>query len=498
MSVESEPNQDYPRAPYDDIRSYIEALRATGNLIDIDSLNQDGYESTALAYRLTERYGISKAPAFLIREIVQDGRTYGPLLGNAYGPWAAEAIGFGVEDITDDHTAMYRAAQGRVSQSLGRMGFERIAPVEVAPGAAPVKSVVHTSPEDVDLFNYGFIKSNPADNGRYITTPAVILHDEKLGYNVGTYRCQIKSGQRIGANIGVGQDGWNILMAHKARGATSVPCAIAIGTDPILWGASCSKLGGPGSDEYSVAGGLRGRAIEVVKAETSDLLVPAHAELIVEGEIPLYEMEPEGPFAELYGHLGPGYDENFFMNVRAITHRVNPIIVNAYTGIERGFLNAPAEVAMRARYSMSIPGLVGIHLPIQSMGVHVMSVKKTQPGQGLAAGLSYSSSFTMAKVVIVVDDDVDIYSYDAVMRALSARWQPSASVMLPQTQGGKADPSITTPGLSSKMVIDATRQWPIEGGPVDFAPVSRQLLLAEEPDIFARIDSMWPSLFNDR
>ena len=121
----------------------------------------------------------------------------GPVVGNAYGPYAAEALGAGLSPVTDDHHGMYRAAIAHFARLAGFAGYPRVAPNEIEAADAPVKEVVVTG-DDVDLFALPFVQSNPSDAGRYVTTGAVVTHDEKLGTNLGTYRCQIKSRNRLG------------------------------------------------------------------------------------------------------------------------------------------------------------------------------------------------------------------------------------------------------------------------------------------------------------
>ncbi len=482
--------------PYDSVRDYFAALEATGNLVRIPEMDSDEFETTAFCYRIIEKFGYWQAPAFLVERVKINGEwVQGPLVGNAYGPWAAEALGFGVEDVTSNHEQMYRKALDKVSTRLAFGGFNRIAPKEISPADAPVKEVI-LSGDDIDITKFAFIQSNPADAGRYITTGSVILHDDELGRNVGTYRCQIKGPRQLGVNPEPGQDGWRILMAKKARGEKVAHCSIVVGADPILFATSSSKIGGPFQDELSLAGGLRDKPVEVVKSETSDLIVPAHAEMVIEGEIPLDDSLPEGPFAELYGYLGKAKTENFYMNITRITHRHNPIIINAYTGVTRGFLTAPMEASFKARFKMMIPGLQNMHIPTQAMGIYVISIDKTQPGQGMSAGHAFSASFGLAKVTIVVDKDVNIYRFDDVLAAIGSRWQPyPAATIIRQTQGMQLDPSAPRKMLTSKIVIDATRQMPIEGGPEEVAPVSKVLLMEGASHAFDLVDSKWDSYF---
>ena len=485
--------------PYDSIRDYLRAMEATGNLVRVAEMDQDAFETTAFVYRSIERLGYWKAPALLVERVKVDGQWIdGPLLANAYGPWAAEALCLGVplEEITDNHEVMYRKTLDVVEKKMGFGGLPKIDPEEVDRSAAPVKEVVLTG-DQIDLTTFAFIQTNPADAGRYMTTGSVIMEDEQLGRNVGTYRCQIKGPRQIGVNPEPTQDGWRMLMAAKQRGDKVFKCSIVMGADPLLFTASSTKLGGPmGGDEYQLAGGLRGRAVQVVRSEVSDILVPANAEMVIEGEIPLDDMLPEGPFAELYGYLGKAKEQNFYMNVTAVTHRVRPIIVNAYTGIARAYCTAPVEAGFRAQYRRAVPGFLNMHLLLQALGVYIVQINKTGPGQGISAGLAASAASGLAKVVIVVDKDVNIYRLDDVMAALGSRWQPvPGTVLVPQSAGVPLDPSAPKRGLTSRVIIDATRQLAAEGGPPELAPVSRELLESMAPQAFENIDAKWAQFF---
>jgi 4-hydroxy-3-polyprenylbenzoate decarboxylase len=485
--------------PYDSLREYIRAMEATGNLVHVAEMNQDEYETTAFVYRSIERLGYWKAPALLVDRVKIDGEwVEGPLLANAFGPWASEAMCLGVpmEEINDNHEQMYRKTLDLVEKKMGVAGLDKVEPEVVNASAAPVKEIILTG-DDIDLTKFAFIQTNPADAGRYMTTGSVIMLDPQLGTNVGTYRCQIKGPRQIGVNPEPTQDGWRMIMAAKQRGEKTMKCSIVMGADPLVFTASSTKLGGPmGGDELALAGGLRGKPVQVVKSEHSDIMVPAHAEMVIEGEIPLDELLPEGPFAELYGYLGRAKEENFFMNVTAITHRPKPIIVNAYTGIARAYCTAPVEAGFRAQFRRSVPGFLNMHMLLQALGVYIVQINKTSPGQGISAGLAASSSSGLAKVVIVVDKDVNIYRLDDVMASLGSRWQPvPGTVLIPQSQGAPLDPSAPKRGLTSRVIIDATRQFESEGGPATMAPVSRELLEELAPNAFPNIDAKWETFF---
>ena len=154
------------------------------------------------------------------------------------------------------------------------------------------------------------------------------------------------------------------------------------------------------------------------------------------------------------------------LNIPPLWDRAKPIIVNAYTGVARAYCTAPVEASYRARMKMSVPGLLNMHILLQALGVYIIQIDKTKPGQGIAAGLAASASSALAKVTIVVDKDVNIYRLDEIMAAFGSRWQPvPGTVLIPQTEGVPLDPSATVRGMNSNIVIDATRQLPAEGGP---------------------------------
>jgi len=122
----------------------------------------------------------------------------------------------------------------------------------------------------------------------------------------------------------------------------------------------------------------------------------------------------------------------------------------------------------------------------------VISIDKRFPGAGMAAGQYVAANAGLNKVVIVVDKDINILEPSEILHALGARWQPSASTLIPQTQMMMPDPSRPKWGLSSKMIIDATRQLESEGGPESWAPLNRELLKKGAPDVFDLVDNKWP------
>jgi 4-hydroxy-3-polyprenylbenzoate decarboxylase len=424
-----------------------------------------------------------------------DGRwVEGPLLNLLQANLHSDAIVFGQPVVPGESAAGYRAAKALLRRMLeeNKGRYPAIAPVTVSPEQAPCKEVVLRG-DEIDLTRYAFIQTNPGDAGRYINATSVFTSDPELGNNFGTYRCQLRGPRLIGLNPEENQAGWKALMAAKARGEKVARVAIALGQDPIVWLISCSRVvprfGDKPIDELAAAGGLRGKPLEVVRCETSDLLVPAHCEMIIEGEVPLDERLPEGPFGEMFGYMGAGKAENFFVNVTCVTHRQQPWIVNMYTGLQRGMVTAPSDAMADYLLRQSVPAVVESYLHQDTMGVYFVSVDKTAPGQGMQAAMTIAKFVPIAKVVIAVDKDIDILDKTQVLFALGSRWQSVQDIATLQNQRGLiTDPSPLEARMTDKLIIDATRQLPGEDGRAVFPATNRALLEQAMPEVFASVD----------
>jgi len=484
--------------PYDSFRDWIKVLDDYGLLMRLPRLDQDAYEATALAYRLMDMFGWYGAPAVIADEVKIEGKwVKGPLVINHQGHWNTEALLFGLEPIEipghGSHT--YRQVLEHFNSMVDANGgrVPEIPTVEISRDRAPVKEIVLRG-DEVDLTKYAFITSNPGDSGRYVNTGSVFTSDPELGMNFGTYRCQLRGPREIGVNPEPNQRAWKMFNAQKARGEKIARVSIVLGQDPMMWMVSGSALTkGLKDDELAITGGLRGKAVEVVKSETNDHMIPAHAEMVIEGEVPLQEpMKPEGPFGEMYGYLGLKKQENFWMRVTCVTHRKNPWILNQFTGVTRGFCTAPMEAFAIYRLKKMLPGLVSLHSPVECTGWTIVSIDKTKAGQGLEIGRRIAQIIGIAKIVVVVDKDIDILDRTEFMHIVGSRWQPYPAAEIIQEGNGMAlDPSSPNRPKSSKIVIDATKQWPEEGGPKVYPELNRDLLEKLAPGAFPLVDGQW-------
>ena len=500
------PSGDVPTAPFDSIRDYMAALEASGLVMRIPEIDQDQYEATGLVFNMSDMYGMYGAPAYVFERVKVDGKWIeGPILGNVQGHWTTDNIALGVpwEPLKhyDNYIAAKDAMKALLATNKGR--FPEIPPVILERDQAPCKEVVLEG-DDIDLTKFGFVKTNPNDDGRYVNTASVFTTDPDMGLNYGTYRCALRGPRKLGFNPEPNQTGYKMMMRAKERGEKTAPITLVIGQDPIVWMVSGTKVAlrfGPQPvDELAIAGGIRGKALDVVKCDTNDMLIPAHCEMVIEGEVPLDDasMEPEGPFGEMFGYMGARKESNFVINVTRVTHRTNPWMMNAFTGMQRCMITSPQDALYEVFLKRRIPNLVQFQTPQYAMGSVFLSIDKKEPGEGIKAGKAIAKSNPIAKVIYVVDSDVNILDPIEVMAAVGARWQPDpASEVIPKAMGLFTDPSQVVYSQTSKIVIDATRQFPEEGGKEDFPMSNRAHLTAGAPDVWDIVDEKYGTLIKD-
>ena len=480
--------------PYDSLRDYMEAIETHGNVIRIDAIDQDAYELTGFMYKLIDKHGWLGAPTVIVESVKISGEwVQGPIVINQYGMAAHEAMAIGVplDDIeAGQHVQNYKKALKKM------MNLGELSPIEtiiIDQATAPSKEVI-LKENEINILDFAFIQTNPGDNGRFINTGNLVTIDPEAGRNVGTYRMQIKGPRKIGISPEKGQDGWKFLMNMKEKGEDVAQAAVVLGTDPIVFAMSSSKTARSGQDELEIAGGFIGKPVKVVKCENSDILVPANVEMIIEGEIPLNDLEKEGPFGEMYGYMGLPHEEQFYMNIKTITHRVNPMIVNQFTGVTRGYITTPGEAASLRGFSKFMPELRGFHIPIDHVGFLFLSIEKTKPHQAIELAEKFNF-LPLGKIVIVVDEDVDIHNTKEVFRTVGARWQPyPGAKIIEDGLGFFLDPSAKTRGKSSRILIDATRQLPEENGPSPYPKLNREHLVEHAPEIFDLVEEKWGHL----
>ncbi|MBW1682821.1 MAG: phenylphosphate carboxylase subunit beta [Deltaproteobacteria bacterium] len=339
--------------------------------------------------------------------------------------------------------------------------------------------------DEVDLFKFPVPKFYPLDGGRYFgTAHFVVTKDPETSWvNLGTYRLQLLDRNHLGTQFIKGKHADIMLKKYQAMGKKMPVCAV-VGCDPLLFLMGAARLSAFDS-EYDFAGSIRGEPIEVVKAETNDLPVPAAAEIVVEGEVDPEAFMEEGPFGEYTGYYsGVGTDPRNFIDVKCVTHRNDPI----FWGTTVGRAVTDTHMTMALTYgatlwqqlvAMKIPGIKAVYCPPEGSGrfLAIISMKQMYPGhadQVLTAAVSTEMGAYGLKTVIVVDDDIDPWDIPRVMYALSFRFQPNRSQVIKRGRSTPLDPSlpINAREITGRLLLDATipYEWKEKPIPIELDP----------------------------
>ncbi len=310
------------------------------------------------------------------------------------------------------------------------------------------------------------------DAAPFLTATSVITRDPETGVqNVGTYRAQLKSSDRLGLMMftGMRQGGLEHWRKYQLRGE-KMPVAIVVGCPPVVAFMGPQKL--PlGVDEFGVAGGLAGGPINVVRGRTVDLLVPAEAELVVEGLVDTEFLEPEGPFGESHGYIALE-EYNFRIEVTAITHRADAVLTSMISQVTPSESSVVKRLAYEPLYlaylrdQLSIKGIVRVamHEPLTNLRrVVVLQVARGTPRTEIWRALNGTLALQSAvgKFVIAVDEDIDPASPDSVWWAMSYRSNPVEDVhIVPYRERGHG-PRGKGHAFDSAMLVDATMKHPM-------------------------------------
>ena len=315
------------------------------------------------------------------------------------------------------------------------------------------------------------------DNAPYLTSANWITKDIETGiYNIGNYRSQIKSADRTGG-LFTSQHMGQHWRRCKAQGKRLEAC-IAIGVVPSIAYSATAKI--PYDfDEYRLAGGLAGAPVEVVQAKTVDLLVPATAEIIIEGTIPTGVVEPEGPFGEYPGYMGHR-TMSPFLEVSCITHRRDAIytaLMSQFPPSESSKIKHTGTEKIIYKFLRHDSGNaavldVALHDEVSGSGqaycvIKMRNATKADAWRALNASAGFTGSY--AKVCIAVDEDVDIHDPAMINWAICYSMRPDEDVAIVKGKSPGLDPSTyppgreteeKRPGSTSALLINAVRPWP--------------------------------------
>ncbi len=463
----AEANRTEPSAagrPIQDIREWLDRAEGINELIQIDKPVDRDEEMSAITYLVAKQH---PSPAILFDNPkgYEDSPIGARMLWNILGP-SSKRIALTIEEPPETPTLeLIRRLKDKMK--------DRIPPREVPANEAPVYENTLEG-ADIDLEQLPIPRHWPLDGGRYAgTADAVFTRDPDSGYlNVGTYRMMLQGKQQVGLYLSPGKDARLHITRYWEKGE-SVPVAAAWGIDPLFMLVG-SQTFPKNVSEYEFAGGIKGEAVPVVRAQTSDLLLPANAELVVEGVIHPNSVKTEGPFGEFPGYYGRPEAGCPLVDITRVHYRSNPVLTNAimadYPSCEQsGFF----AVIRSARIwddldKLGIPGVQGVYAHpagAGGFGMTVISVEQRYAGhaaQCLALAAQVPGGAYYTKWIIAVDEDIDPTDMDQVIWAMSSRCNPIEDIdVLRNTWSTWLDPTQNPPEerpYGSKALINACKE----------------------------------------
>lgn len=339
----------------------------------------------------------------------------------------------------------------------------------------PVMENVITG-DDIDVTKFPVPTWHDGDGGRYIGTGSynITIDPEEKWINVGTYRVMIHDKNTLGFYMSPGKHGRIHRDKYQARNEP-MPVVVVIGGDPLQFLVACSEM--PyGVCELDIAGGLRGKPVKVVKGKFTGLPVPANAEMVIEGFVQPGKRKLEGPFGEWTGYYGSDIREEPVLDIKAIYHRNDPIILGCppqrppeeqarYRAVTRSALIRKNIAAA------GVPDVTAVwaHEVGGSRMLLGVSIKQRYPGHAKQAGhvaaMCHAGAYA-GKYVIVVDDDIDVSDLGDLMWGMLTRSDPATSIdIIHKTWSTPLDPRIPPEqkavgdNTNSRAIIDACRPW---------------------------------------
>ena len=420
------------RQPFTSLRDWLAHLASTGRLAVTRPNVKLAHELAAIAKVLDGQ----KATLF-----PSPGGHAVPVVSGLVSSrqWIAEAMGV-------DHGEMLARFEHAAAHPL---------PCETVENA-PVQEVVELAPDL--LRDLPIPTHNEHDSGPYVTAGLIISKSPATGrQNVAIVRLQVSGPKKLGALLLPRHT--NLFFDMAEAEGKSLPVAIVVGIDPLSLLAS-QAIAPLDQDELEIAGALQGRNLPVVKCRTSDIVVPAEAEIVLEGRILPKLREPEGPFGEFPQYYGDRADRHV-IEIDALTRRKDAIYHTiGGGGLEHLVLGGiPREATLLAHLKRTFPGVRDVHLSHGGICRYHLVVKLAKRSEGEPKNVmmgAFAGHYDV-KQVIIVDEDVDIHDAAQVEWAVATRFQADRGLLVVnESQGSKLDPS-TRDGVGSKMGIDATK-----------------------------------------
>jgi len=449
---------------YKDLQEYINSLDAAKDLKIIEAEVDPILEITEIADRIVKSGG----PALLFKNV--KGSPY-PLAINLFGTYERTCFAFGVktsDEITDRiktfiPDTMPSSITDKAKLLWQMKDLKNFQPKTVRSGIS--QEVVE---QDANLFDLPILKCWPKDAGRFITLPLVITKNPKTGsQNLGMYRIQLIDKKRALMHWHIHHDGACHHRMHQEKGI-DMDIAVVIGCDPATMYSATAPLP-PGIDEMIFSGFLRNKPVELVKAKTVDLMVPANAEFILEGTISCSETALEGPFGDHTGFYSDADNYPVF-HIKTITRRKNPVYPSTIVGkppMEDYYLGKVTERIFLPLLKLQIPEVVDMNFPCEGVfhNCVLVSIKKEYPGQArkVASSIWGLGQMMFTKTIVIVDKNVDVQNVSETVWTALSNVDPERDIFFTKGPLDVLDHSSPQPIFGSKAGIDATVKLPAEG-----------------------------------
>ncbi|MEE8267742.1 MAG: menaquinone biosynthesis decarboxylase [Gemmatimonadales bacterium] len=487
--------------PLNSLRQFVSAIEDQGELVRISHPVRARLEIAEIADRVMKSPG--GGPALLFEHVLLDDgqRSPVPVVINVFGSMTRMCLAFGVEDLDTIGGRITELLNPKVPKGLlGKLAMvPKLAEVAKFPpktrkGRAPSQEVVLEG-DACDLTRLPILTTWPQDGGPYLTLPLVITRDPDSGVrNVGMYRVQVLGPRSLAMHWQrhkVGAAHWREMAARGER----MPVAMALGGDPASIYSGSAPLP-PTIDEFIFAGFLRKAPVELVKAKTCDLDVPAEADIVIEGYIdPAEDLVLEGPFGDHTGFysLADYYPE---VHVTAITQRADPLYPATLVGrppMEDFYMGHATERIFLPLLRLTVPEIVDYHMPAPGIfhNLVFVAIDKQYPGQAYKVmnAMWGQGLMSLAKVIVVVDKDVNVRDPDEAWWIALNNIDPERDVRFTMGPVDVLDHASREFTYGSKMGIDGTRKWADEGYHREWPD-----LITMDDATKARIDEMWSHL----
>jgi len=446
--------------PYQDLRAFLTALKNSGDLVDIT-------RPVALKYDVAKALAKTSSVQGPALMFTQTGTDF-PLVAGVYGNRRLALKAF----EATEQTIHDKVLKG-INNQIGPVDFK---------GASPCQEVVLTG-DAIDVTKLPVPIYSPKDGGPYITAGIVVSENPETGIpDIGNYRFQVHGPKELGV-FSAPNHRFGKNIAHATAMGKQLHGAVVIGVDPLTM-YSCQVQSSDATNDWFVAGGLRGSPVELVKAVSNDMKVPAHAEIVIEFTVDTKDQKIEGPLGEYTGYYTAASLKPV-AKITAITHRKGAIFQGLLTGkpiTENHVLKQiPFETSILRQLQAQFPTISDISIN-SSGGVQVYVVIAMKPryeGEARHAILAAMASNLHPKWVITVDPDIDIRNSAEVEWAQSFRVKPSEDVfVVDRTATAPLDP-YTDSAFSSSVGIDATKPFGVEFPEVSEVPGWRDFAMPE-------------------